>query len=86
MLFDHAQVRRIEEMRFQAALQGVELKGGEKRKGSDDLPREGKGKFDGCVWGKPETYAHLTKDELKEWTDELISGTKRTLGLPEDKE
>lgn len=83
-MYLHAQKRNMDTMRFQAALKGIDLDKEQKRNpksGSDDLPRKGKGRFDGCIWGKPETYAHLSGDELKEWSDQLMQATSKTLGL-----
>lgn len=68
-------------MRFQAALNGIDVDKAKQNK--SDLPREGSGKFEGCIWGKPETYSHLSQEELTEWTDELIAGTKKAMGKRE---
>lgn len=76
MLFEHAQKRRLEDMEFQAAMHGAKLN----NKSKSFEPETGKGKFEGCVVGDPETYKHLTKEERQEWTAQLLKKHKQEYG------
>lgn len=67
---------------MQAALHGADIKDGgdgadaAKNKYGYIRPPNVDPKFEGCVPGAPETYGHLTKEERKEWTDQLIQAQK----------
>jgi len=62
-------------MEFQAALHGAKIKGNQ-----SFAPETGKGKFEGCVVGDPETYKHLTEEEIEEWNDQLLKKYKQEFG------
>lgn len=67
VLFRHAKERELEKFRMLASLQGLRFK--------DDEEQEmyAGTEFEGCVFGKPETYQHLTDEQKKRWTDMLMA-------------
>lgn len=69
VLFRHAMEREYERMKFFAAIQGAEIKDDKKSKPEPQkIPNMPK-KYQNCVMGVPESYAHLTKEEKKELTE-----------------
>lgn len=67
VLFTHAKKRELENFKMLAAIHGVKI-------GDDEDHDEFAGtEFEGCVVGKPETYAHLTDEQKKRLTDILIT-------------
>ena len=59
VLFTHAKKREIENLKWLAAIHGVKI--------GDDEKSEFGGEFEGCIKGRPETYAHLTQEQLRRW-------------------
>lgn len=71
VLFDHAKKREWDNYKFQAAMHGVDLEEGVmKSGGKKEAP---KNEF---VFGSPEDYAHLTKEEREELTKKMMGQHK----------
>jgi len=73
VLFEHAQKREYDTMKFNAALQGVDLDKGKEKETGNPVTE----KFDGVeLFGDPKDYENLSQEEKERKTKELMTKMK----------
>jgi len=80
VLTTHGQKREVERMKFEAGIHGAKVDGGASDQKKEDPMTYVSPKYRDCVPGDPRTYEHLTKEERKEWSEQLRMEHKRFIG------